>query len=309
MTSRPVWYHPDFRYFDVIIKCAGDEMLMRPDPKTVFLIAKAIEDAAKKYGVEVFCVCVVSNHGHLVIGVPPGVRLDRFLQKFKSDIALALNDERDRTGVFFKRKKPTPILSNEAFFDRMTYTHSQAVHHDLVARAEDWPGLSSFRAVCDGKPTLEVTYLDEEAWREAGARPDRVRDFSRVASIPITPPPQWAGLSDDELRAVRRAHEQSVRAIERDKAEERRANKMLRLPEPASYQKTDPFSRSAGPPKRGRAPRAFGTKEEIAAYLERYARMLEVYTVASEQYRATGVLCPFPLGTFPPRIEVPKEVT
>jgi len=305
MSRRIRWYHPQVRYYEVTLKCAGDEMLMRPDPHAVFLIARAIAMACGKYeGIFIHAICCVSNHIHILIAINPGAPIALFMQLMNSQIGRPLNALRDRSGHFFKGPyKPTPILTDAHLFSRMTYVHAQPVHHDLVAHAEEWPGLSSFRAVCDGKPSIDVSYFDEAAWKLAGAHAAERDDYTETASIPITPLPHWDALNEHELRAARRAHEESLRDREREKQAERNARREHRpLPQPSSYERTDPFSRPAGGTKRGRRPWAHGDEQAIEEYREAYSRMLESYAVASERFRATGVLCEFPEGTFPPRL-------
>jgi hypothetical protein len=174
------------------------------------------------------------------------------------------------------------------------------VHHGLVERCEEWIGLSSFRAVCDGKENLEVPHFDEVAWREAGARAEEIADFTEVVTIPLSKPLKWERLSPSELEAARRAHEESVRDRERDKQVERASGSRRALPKPASYAKVDPYSRPAGPVERRPRPWAHGSKEAVEAYRESYSDTLASYRVASAEFRETGELGVFPTGTFAP---------
>ncbi len=240
-----------------------------------------------------------------------GLLISDFMKSLDEQIAISLNRHRGRHGHFFQgRPKITPILDDDHLAARMTYTHAQPVHHGLVERAEQWPGLSSFRAVCDGKPTLEVAYLDEEAWREAGGRQRDIAAFTETVSIPLAMPRKWQRLSELELETARRAHEQSVRGREREKAAERAAaGDRRRLPRPSYYTRLDPFSRPAGPPKRGPQPWAHANEHAREEYREAYSVMLESYRVASETFRATGQLCAFPAGTRPPWIREAFELS
>jgi len=193
--------------------------------------------------------------------------------------------------------------------ERLTYIHAQPVHHDLVARAEDWPGLSSFRAVCDGQPTVDVAWLHEVNWRQAGGRREQISAHTSTVSIPITPLPMWQKLSERELHAARRAHERSVRDREREKAAERVASGHRSLGKPSRLTKTDPFSRPKGPPKRAPQPWAHGSSEAVAAFRAAYSAMIAAYREASGRFRTSGVLCEFPEGTFPPWVYSLSQAT
>ena len=234
--------------------------------------------------------------------------LDQFL-------AERINALRDRDGHFVKgRPKITAILDEDHLAERMAYTHTQAVHHHLVERVEEWPGLSSFRAVCEGKESVLVHHLDEAAWREAGAKQSELADHTTTVAIPIAMPASWAAMSPRALREARRAHEEHVRARERAAALERRAaGRHRRLPKPSHHTKIDPFSRPTDAARaeakaKGPKPWAHGTAEAVEAYCAAYDAMLAAYRVASARFRATGKLCAFPAGT-PPQARTSSGTT
>lgn len=122
-------------------------------------------------------------------------------------------------------------------------------------------------------------------------------------SVPVRLPGLWRELSELELRAARRAHEKSVRDVERQQAVNRAARgQHRRLPKGSSYTKIDPFERPKGPVKNSPKPWAHATDADEEAYRDAYSEMLAVYRVASARFRDTGVLCAFPAGTRPPWI-------
>lgn len=298
------WFPPGVRFYSVVIKCCGDAMLMRPDPRAVFLIAQALRGAClKNPTVRLLAFCFVSNHAHLVLSVDgDGRAVSAFMKALDEKIAMDLNRHRGgRRGHFFAGKpKIAAILDDAHLMDRLTYTHAQPVHHDLVERAEDWPGLSSFRAVCEGSSGVATAWLDEDAWRAAGARPDQIRKHTHTVEVPLTPVPPWEELSELERRAARRAHEQSVRDRERERAAERRAAGLHRgLGKPSRLTKVDPFSRPDGPPPRRSRIWAHGAREIVGAFRTAYALVLASYRTASARFRQTGERC-FPEGTFAP---------
>ena len=298
------WYAPGVRYYEVVQKCAGDEMLMRPDALTVFLIGVALAIACNQFpGVQVVSFSFVSNHFHLVLYVETdeeALNISDFMKALDQKIAQDLNKLRGRHGHFFRgRPRIIAILDDLHVARRMTYTHTQPVHHGLVERVEEWPGLSSFRAVCDGKSSVDLAYLNDEAWHEAGARPETIADYTQTVSVPVSMPGLWRQLSERELRAARRAHETSVRDVERQEAVNRRHR---RLPKGSHYTRIDPFERPKGPVEDKPKPWAHATEEDEKAYREAYSKMLAAYRVASVRFRKTGVLCAFPAGTRPPWI-------
>jgi REP element-mobilizing transposase RayT len=308
--ARRRYLPPEQDLVHVSFKCVGDACLMRPDPYASFVIARALAGAAEKYGVRIHAFCVLSNHAHLLLGVR-GCRLDGFMQYVKSVTAVGLNAHRARDGAFFKRRyRSEPILSDEAAVGLEQYVHQQAVAHELVERAVAWPGLCSYEAVTAGRDRVEVAWLDEHGWREAGARRDERARFVHTASVPLSPLPHRVGLSEQALRAERHELTRAMRDVEAATARERRARGARRLPAPSRYTTQDP---NRVPPGRGQAhrspqPYAHGSDAQVRAYEAAYAMVMEAYDRASTRYRETGILCPFPAGTFPPRIPIPREV-
>ncbi|MBX7192444.1 MAG: hypothetical protein K1X94_10310 [Sandaracinaceae bacterium] len=203
-----------------------------------------------------------------------------------------------------------PILSNDAAVGIEQYVHQQAVEHELVERAVEWPGPCSYEAVIEGRSSVEVSLFDDEGWREAGARRDERSQFVRTASVPLTPLPHRVGLSELELRAQRRALMLNMQDVEAQVARKRREDGSRRLPKPERYTTQDPNGVPPGRRKKSKKPQpwAHGSDEQVRAYEEAYAEVMVAYELASTRYRETGVLCPFPAGTFPPRIPVPREV-
>lgn len=313
MARRIRWFPPGVRFYELITKCSGDEMLMRPDELAVWLIAQALSGALlKKKGVRILAFCFVSNHYHLIVMVDPGGSISSFMQSLNMSLASSLNAHRSRSGGFVKgRFDDTPILDEEHLLERLAYVHAQPVHHGLVARVEDWPGLSSFRAVCEGHDSVVIQRFDEEAWQDAGSDASEIAKFTKRVMIPLAPVPMWQGLSPAQARNARRAHERVVRDREREKAVERdAAGGRLRLREPGHHAKVDPFSRPVGPPKeRKPKPWAHASLEDVSEYRRAYSSMLASYRVASAKFRRTGKLCPFPAGTRPPWIGEAFEVT
>ena len=312
--ARRRYLHPDQDLVHVSFKCVGDAFLMRPDDYTNYVIASALADASVKYGVRVHAFSFLSNHGHQLLGVR-GCRLDSFMRYFKSRTGITLNVHRERDGAFHKRRyRMEPILSNDAAVGIEQYIHQQAVKHELVERAVEWPGLCSYAAVTEGRSSVEASWFDAESWHEAGAIREDRELFVHTASVPLTPLPHRVGLSELELTAQRRALVLNMQSFEAKIARTRRADGSRRLPKPSKYKTQDP---EGVPPGRRRKfkkgdkpqPHAHGTDAEVKRYEEAFELVMLAYDVASARYRETGVLCPFPAGTFPPRIPLPREVT
>jgi hypothetical protein len=164
--------------------------------------------------------------------------------------------------------------------------------------------------VIEGRSAVEASWFDEESWRELSGRLDERGNFERTASVPLTPLPHRVGLSDLELGAHRRALVLNMQDLEAQVARKRRDDGSRRLPRPDKYTTQDPNGVPPGRRRKSKTPQplAHGTDEQVKAYEESYAEVMAAYDLASRRYRETGKLCPFPAGTFPPRIPTPREV-
>ncbi len=67
ITARRRHLDPDQDLVHVSTKCVGDMFLMRPDARTVYVIAVALAKASELYGVRLHAFCFLSNHPHLLL--------------------------------------------------------------------------------------------------------------------------------------------------------------------------------------------------------------------------------------------------
>jgi REP element-mobilizing transposase RayT len=292
------YYPPDVSTYHVTSKCVDDQFLWRPSQRTTFLIARVLAATLEKYDIGLYAAVVMANHFHLVVRAE-STELSGAMQFFKSQVALALNPLLRRQGAMSKERfKHQPVLDEASLMQLVHYVHANPVRANCVEHAQDWPGLSSYSAVVEGRDAIEVACFDEDAWREAG-KPKRIAEFTETVRVPLETMPQWEGLSAHELRAARRALRSSMDATEREMALERQKSR-TRVRSVASLINADPRMRPREARPRTQQPWAFGAREAVRALRDAYRNMVAFYVEASASFRATGVLGAFPEGTFPP---------
>jgi REP element-mobilizing transposase RayT len=292
------YYPPDVSTYHVTSKCVDDQFLWRPSRRTTFLIASVLAATLEKYDIGLYAAVVMANHFHLVVRAE-STELSAAMQFFKSQVALALNPILRRQGAMSKERfKHQPVLDDASFMQLVHYVHANPVRAHCVERAQEWPGLSSYSAVVEGRDAMEVAYFDEDAWREAG-KPKSLAEFTETVRVPLETMPQWEGLSALELRAARRALRSSMDATERE-MELVRQKSRTRVRSVASLINADPRTRPRGARPRTQQPWAFGAREAVWALRDAYRNMVAFYVEASARFRETGVLGEFPEGTFPP---------
>ncbi len=288
-------------------KCVDDQFHLAPTPEARMLIMLFLAKMQELHDVEIIGFVFMGNHFHLIVRLR-GTRLAEVMQNFKAGLAKAMNKVLGRRGTFWmERYDDDALLDDAAIATKLHYLHANPLRAHLVERIEDFPGVSSWQAYAKNLDSLTETYFDEAAWRQAGSHEAERADFTRTATVKIGRPPSWHGLSVRERRAATNACVATMRREERTMAAERERARTT-VPSPSSIVTRDPRSRPQRPKRAPKRKWASGTPEQVAAFREAYREMLVVYRAASLRFRETGVLGPFPEGTYPPRIMHPLIV-
>ena len=302
--SKPRFHPPGVQTWMVGSKCADDQFLLAPTPKLRLLAMLFMAKVQELYGVEIVAFVFMGNHFHMILRIK-NARLPAVMQTFKSGLAKAVNRLLGRRGtVWMERYDDDALLDDAAVATKVHYTHANPLRAQLVARAEDYPGLSSWEAYARDLDSLTETFFDEEAWREAGADDSKRPAFTTSVTVKVGRPPSWDGLSPRERRAATNACIAAMRAEERQLDIER-AQARTTLPPVSSIVEKNPRSRAKRPKRARKRKWASGTPEQVNEFRDAYREMLLAYRVASASFRATGILGPFPAGTYPPRIQYP----
>jgi hypothetical protein len=225
------------------------------------------------------------------------------MRDFKGGLAKALNRLHGRRGaLWMERYDDDAVLNDDAADAAVHYFHANPVRAHVVERAEDYTGVSSWKAYAEDLDSLTHTYLDEKRWRRAGAMESLRGLYMKTATVRVSRPPSWEGLSRAARRAKVRGLIADMREEERRAAAER-AIERTSVPSPEEVAKRDPRSRPRRPKeKRPKRKWASGTEEQVRQFREAYEQMLPVYRKASLEMRQSGTMPAFPAGTYPPRI-------
>lgn len=258
-------------------RCDEERHLLRQDPEARKCVLRALRAAIEATGIGLLAFVIMSNHWHLVIRLAEdAASLARFMQQLKSEVARELNGLRGRRGGFWAdRYHAIPILDEEALLDRITYTLMNPVAAGLVAKLEEYPGLSSAEANLG------------------------VRAACGEIDLPIELPPSFAELDDAALESRRTALLDEVRRREAAVKAERIAQHLPR-PKAERSMTIDPFERPECPARRA-APRCFAaTQAARDAFDEILEAFVHAYRVASAAFRNGRLDTVFPAGSFLP---------
>lgn len=300
--SKPRYHPRSVRLWKLGSKCVDDQYLLTPTQEVCTLVYLFLAKMQELYDVEVIGVVFMGNHFHLLLLVWDA-RLPDVMRDFKGGLAKALNKLLGRRGaLWMERYDDDAVLDDEAAETAVHYFHANPVRAHVVAKADDYVGVSSWKAYAQDLDAITHTYFDERAWRRAGS-PQALRAlFMKTITVPIGRPPSWTGISAQERRAKVRALRANMREEEKQAAAERERSG-THVPSEEEVVTREPRSRPKDPkPKRPKRKRASGSDELVQRFHEAYEQMMPSYQAASLEFRETGVMPPFPEGTYPPRI-------
>lgn len=119
--------------------------LLRPSPVVDNIVLYSIAVAARKYGMQLHSITVMSNHYHIVLTDPFGLLPD-FERWCNSIIARALNAHYGRWENFWSTEQSSHVqlVNAEDIVGKMVYAITNPVAAGLVSHGEKWPGIRMF---------------------------------------------------------------------------------------------------------------------------------------------------------------------
>ena len=298
MPRRLRFIPPEGAVVEVTTRTVQSRLLLKPSRYLNSIILGVLGRAQRRYDVRIHDFFFMSNHYHLLISVDSALQLARFMGYFNGNLAkevARLTGWRDK--VWSRRYQAILVSSEEkAQLARLRYIASHGLKENLIARANDWPGVSSIKARLAGQDTLEGRWYDRTREFNAGRKGlSATRDgLAEVETVRLTPLPCLARLSDEETTQTVR---EIVREIEESAATRRREAGIgtLGLRE---VLRQDPEARPMNS-KRSSAPYSHcESKSERRRLWEAYCWFLSAYLEARERLRA-GQHGVFPEGSFP----------
>lgn len=263
---------------------------LKPSKKLNRTLEYILAVVARRTGVRVHALVVMSNHWHCVCSDPEG-RMPEFLRDVHALIAKCINTALGRWENLWSSEQTSLVrLEGQAdILDKIVYTMTNPVDAYLVERGANWPGLRT-------------------SWPEKRRPVPRPRGFFREggdmpeeATLELTRPPGFGDLGDDELNekllAATSRREEEIRARAQREGIRFLGRRQVRDQSPYDH----PFSKE---PRRQISPRvASKNKWRRIEALRRLEDFIEAYRAAYAQWRRGGVLVLFPRGTYLLRVQ------
>ena len=181
----------------------GRTLLFRPDSRVNKFYLYCLAIYAKRYGIEVHLVVLMSNHEHLVVTDRYG-RLPDFLRDFHRAVALGVKIIHRWDGEVWDGAQTScvELCTPKAIIEKLAYAMANPVEAGLVDNAENWPGIM----VLPSELGIKTWTLE---------RPDIFFDpdnpqWPTMVTLQLTMPQHY--LSNDELRSCVAMELEALRA-------------------------------------------------------------------------------------------------
>lgn len=268
-------------------RCTQRMFLLLPTAivNNIFLYCLAV--AAKRCGILIHAVCVLSNHYHLVASDPHGKRPEfyRWLHEF---VAKAVNATHGRWENMWASEQTSVVelIDAEAQQGKTIYTMANPVAAALVASGDQWPGIRI------GPAQLNKRIIVKRP-KHFFAKDSHL---PKKAQLTITKLPAFAHLSDDEYRkTLGEAIETHETTLVREIIEAGRT-----FLGPRRIRQQSPFATPTSPePRQTLNPRIACTNKwaRIEA-LSRLNNFIDNYRQAYQRWRNGDASTVFPPGTY-----------
>lgn len=270
-------------------RCTQRQFLLKPSRRTNQLVRYCLAVAARKTGVLVHAVCVMSNHWHGVV-TDPMARLPEFLEHFHRLLARAQNASLGRWENLWSTDKTSVVLlvSDEDVLEKMAYTISNPTAAGLVRTPREWPGVVTQRIGERSRVDMPDIFFDPE-----GPLPESI-------VLELTRPPIYVQLDTNELaRYLAKAVQRRVRDARQSLARQGRRF----LGAKAVLQQRFDGAPKTNEPRRNPHPRlaALHTPARVQAIRSLMA-FLRDYRIAWQAWRRGKREQVFPAGTYALRI-------
>ena len=270
-------------------RCTQRLFLLRPSPLNTQIFIYCLAVAAKKTGIAVHAIVVISNHYHIIL-TDPYARLPEFMAHLHKLVAKCVNASLGRWENLWSSEKPSAVfLENDSdVMQKLVYTACNPVAAGLVAKATQWPGLIAF---LPGQ-TLKANRPDV-FFRKDG-------DMEESVEVTLTTPPQFSHLNEQEYVAQLTSEiESKEKEIQSEMAQEGRSfmgKRALLQQRPSERPKTKEPRRRLNPQV------ACKSKWHRIEALQRLKSFISDYKKALEKWRKGIRDVLFPSGTYALRI-------
>ena len=249
---------------------------------------------AKRHGIQVHAVVLMSTHEHLILS-DPLERLPMFLRELHRVVALGVKVLRGWEGAVWDHERPSVVhlRTPQAVIEKLAYVMANPVAAGLVRAAKEWPGVRTL--------PHELGTAQLRAHRPRCFFDEHNPLWPAHAALDLAMP-SVEDMTDAQIRS------EVARELEESERQARAAvqAKGWAFMGEQRVRKASPYSRAKSwEPLRGRNPHFAVGKQQREAFFEAAATLRAfrgAYRDALSQWQGGNRLARFPLGTWLMRV-------
>jgi hypothetical protein len=302
--SRPLRFIPENSLVEITTRTFQGRLLLRPSPELTDIILGIIGRAQALYGMTIHAFVFLSTHAHFLVSPTSAAQLARFMQFVNANVAKEagrLHAWRDR--LWSRRYRSIVVADDDAAHARLRYILAHGAKEGLLGSPAAWPGPNCIAALTRGT-LLRGTWFDRSKEFLACQRGERVLPtrFATIFDVQLAPLPCLQHLTPDQRQAEHRRIVAEVKA--KAEAENKEMGRTPMMVEQILAQ--DPHSK---PNTTARSPAPYvhatdnSTKMEFRAAYRAFVDAFRAGVLRLRQ-RAREIRDMFPLGAFPPHLEL-----
>ena len=167
------------------VACRVNNRDFRFKQKTdTLIVAIAIMEGARRHGVIVHHVVLMSNHIHLIVSTPNG-NLPAFMQLVNSLIAIRCNRAHGKSGHLWGERYKSCVIDTDVYYLRaVRYLYRNPVRAGMVATAAEYEN-SSFRFWAFGH-AVPFTVADDHLVLLCGSEEGLHRFYQQLLEEPVS---------------------------------------------------------------------------------------------------------------------------
>ncbi len=153
---RPLRIEYENAYYHVMNRGRGRQRIF-PDDEYYSLFLELLAQAHRRFGLQVLCYCLMSNHYHLLVKTPEG-NLGRCMRHINGLYTQRYNKQKRTDGPLFRgRYKAICVEADSYQLQLSCYIHRNPLEARLVKNLADYPW-SSYNDYANGRSSQEWLY-------------------------------------------------------------------------------------------------------------------------------------------------------